>query len=219
MKLIALAIAAGLVLLSAQTVLAQESSRLSAEYLKQASPAIHWSQGLQPRKVDVFVHKEAWIDAPAEIVWANLIDAEQWPKWYSNSADVSLQGGYTKPARDVTFNWKTFGFPIASTVDVFEPNREIGWNVDSPVSRCATPGCRFPSGAEPASLPRKLRRTPVICLRIGQLGWLLTGCSPPPQNGVSKLAAQARRLEISSGLLKPTAEQPGGGAKRYRRDH
>lgn len=36
MKLIALTIAAGLILLSAQTVLAQESSRPSAEYLRQA---------------------------------------------------------------------------------------------------------------------------------------------------------------------------------------
>jgi hypothetical protein len=72
---------------------AQESGHLSADYLKQATPLIHWSQGLEPRNVDVFVHSEGWIDAPPEIVWTNLIDAAQWPSWYANSADVRIEGG------------------------------------------------------------------------------------------------------------------------------
>ena len=29
----------------------------------------------------------------------------------------------------MSFSWKTFGFPIESTVDTFTPNREIGWSV------------------------------------------------------------------------------------------
>jgi len=105
---------------------------LSADYLKQATPLIHWPQGLEPRNVDVFVHNEGWIDAPPEIVWANLIDATKWPSWYANSADVRIEGGQSKLAKGVSFDWKTFGFSIRSTVDVFEPDREIGWGVDSP---------------------------------------------------------------------------------------
>ncbi|MGD0966181.1 MAG: SRPBCC family protein [Candidatus Acidiferrales bacterium] len=88
--------------------------------------------GSQTRNVDVFVHNEGWIDAPPEIVWANLIDAGQWPSWYSNSADIRIEGGQSKPAKGISFSWKTFGFSIRSTVDVFEPNREIGWSGDSP---------------------------------------------------------------------------------------
>lgn len=122
----------GLALLMASAAYAQESDRLSAVYLKEASPLIHWPRGLEPRSVDVFVHNEGWIDAPPGIVWANLIDATQWPSWYSNSADVRIEGGETKLAKGVSFNWKTFGFPIRSTVDVFESGREIGWGVDSP---------------------------------------------------------------------------------------
>jgi len=132
MKKKALIMGAGVALLTASAAHAQESSRLSADYLKKATPLIHWPQGLEPRNVDVFVHNEGWIDAPPEIVWANLIDAMQWPSWYSNSADVSIEGDHPKLAKGVSFKWKTFGFPIRSTVDVFEPNREIGWNVDSP---------------------------------------------------------------------------------------
>jgi uncharacterized protein YndB with AHSA1/START domain len=135
LKTNALVLAASLVLLAASTAHGQESSRLSADYLRQATPLIHWPQGLGPHDVDFFVHNEAWIDAPPENVWANLIDATQWPSWYSNSADVHIDGDQQKLAKDVTFHWKTFGFPVASTVDVFEPNREIGWSVEIPAFR------------------------------------------------------------------------------------
>ena len=133
MKRNALILGAGSALLTASVAAhAQESGHLSADYLKQATPLIHWPQGLEPRNVDVFVHNEGWIDAPPEIVWTNLIDATQWPSWYANSADVRIEGGQSKLAKGVSFDWKTFGFSIRSTVDVFEPDREIGWGVDSP---------------------------------------------------------------------------------------
>jgi uncharacterized protein YndB with AHSA1/START domain len=135
MKTNALVLAAGLVLCAASAAAGQESSRLSAAYLGQATPLIHWPQSLEPRNVDVFVHNEGWINAPPEIVWANLIDATQWPSWYSNSADVQIDADQQKLAKGVTFHWKTFGFAIVSTVDVFEPNREIGWSVGSPTFR------------------------------------------------------------------------------------
>jgi uncharacterized protein YndB with AHSA1/START domain len=122
-------LAAGVALLCASAASAQESRRLSADFLQQATPLIHWPKGLEPHRVDVFVHNEGWIDAPPEVVWKNLVDASQWPTWYSNSADVQIDGGYKELAQGVSFRWKTFGFPIVSTVDTFTPNREIGWSV------------------------------------------------------------------------------------------
>ena len=76
MKLFA---AAGVALLCVSPASAQESGRLSAEYLKQATTLIHWPKGLEPRNVDVFLHNEGWIDAPPAVVWKNLVDASQWP--------------------------------------------------------------------------------------------------------------------------------------------
>jgi hypothetical protein len=46
MKRNALILGVGLALLTASTAHAQESSRLSADYLRQATPLIHWPQGL-----------------------------------------------------------------------------------------------------------------------------------------------------------------------------
>ena len=156
----ALVLGAALALLSASAAPAQESSRLSAEYLGLATLLIHWPQGLEPRSVDVFVHNVGWIGAPPEIVWANLIDASQWPNWCSNSADVRIDGDQRKLAKGVSFTWKTFNFPLPSTVDVFEPGREIGWSVDNPGSVFITPGCWSLSAAGPASSQRKRRRAP-----------------------------------------------------------
>jgi uncharacterized protein YndB with AHSA1/START domain len=112
--------------------MSRNGSTQNAGYMKQASPLIYWPADLEPHNVDVFVHNEGWIDAPPDIVWANLIDAAQWPSWYSNSADVGIEGGQSKLSLGVSFNWKTFGFPIRSTVVACEPGREIGWSVDNP---------------------------------------------------------------------------------------
>jgi uncharacterized protein YndB with AHSA1/START domain len=132
MKLTPLFLGAGLVLVSLTTALAQESNRLSARHLRKATSLIHWPSGLEPRNVDVFVHNEGWINAPADVVWANLIDATQWPSWYSNAVDVRIAGDHPKLAQGVSFKWTTFGFPIESAVDAFEPDREIGWTVNTP---------------------------------------------------------------------------------------
>jgi hypothetical protein len=105
----------------------------NADRLKHASPLIQWPPGLEPHNVDVFIHNEGWIDASPDIVWANLIDASQWPSWYSNSADMRIEGGQPQLGIGVSFNWKTFGLPIRSTVVAFDPGREIGWSVDNPV--------------------------------------------------------------------------------------
>jgi hypothetical protein len=83
----------------------------NADHLKQTSPLIHWPPSLEPRNVDVFVHNEGWIDAPPDIVWGNIIDASQWPSWYSNSADMRIECGQPQLGIGVSFSGKTFGLP------------------------------------------------------------------------------------------------------------
>jgi uncharacterized protein YndB with AHSA1/START domain len=138
----------------------RNGSTQNAGHMKQASPLIHWPAGLEPHNVDVFVHNEGWIDAPPDIVWANLIDAAQWPSWYSNSADMRIEGGQSKLAMGVSFNWKTFGFPIRSTVVACEPGREIGWSVDNPEFTVHHAWVLVPERGGHSSLPRKHKRVP-----------------------------------------------------------
>ena len=176
----ALVLGAALALLSTSAAPAQESSRLSAEYLRLATPLIHWPQGLEPHSVDVFVHNEGWIGAPPEIVWANLIDASQWPNWYSNSADMRIEGGQSRLAMGVSFNWKTFGFPIRSTVVACEPGREIGWSVDNPEFTVHHAWVLVPERGGHSSLPRKHKRVPA---RSGSTSSSRTRCTTAMSSG------------------------------------
>jgi hypothetical protein len=132
MKLATFVVGTCLALFSASAALAQQSSHLSAQFLKQATPLMHWPKGLAPRDVDVFVHNEVWIDAPVSAIWENLIDAKQWPTWYSNSSDMRLSGGAKKLGKGVRMLWSTFGFQIDSAVDTFSPYKEIGWSQYAP---------------------------------------------------------------------------------------
>ena len=89
--------------------MSRNGSTQNTGHVKQASPLIHWPAGLEPHNVDVFVHNEGWIDAPPDIVWANLIDAAQWPSSYSNSADMRIEGGQSKLAMGVEGSLRTYG--------------------------------------------------------------------------------------------------------------
>ena len=107
---------------------AQDDPARPSKDLSQASPLIHWPEGFTPPEADVFVHNEVEIHAPAAIIWANLVDALQWPTWYANSAEVKLlapQPG--KLEADSRFTWKTFNLPVESQVHDFVPDKLLGW--------------------------------------------------------------------------------------------
>jgi Polyketide cyclase / dehydrase and lipid transport len=96
--------------------------------LSHSSSEIHWPQGFDPKTADAFVHNDIFIKAPAKVIWDNLVKATEWPKWYSNSLAVQIEGGAkTELDTDVGFTWKTFGFPVKSTVHEFVPNQRVGW--------------------------------------------------------------------------------------------
>jgi hypothetical protein len=158
MKRNALILSAGLALLTASVAHAQESGRLSADYLKQATPLIHWPQGLEPRNVDVFVHNEGWIDAPPEhrlgkpdrrCAMAELVF--ELGRRSHRRRPIQARQGCQLQLEDVRF-------PIRSTVDVFEPGREIGWSVDNPEFKVHHAWVLVPSAAGRASSLRKHKR-------------------------------------------------------------
>jgi hypothetical protein len=95
--------------------------------LIERSVNIHWPDGFEPDNADVFAHNVIVIDAPAESIWAKLIDAAAWPGWYSNARDVVVNGPSGQLAEGVTFTWATIGLTVDSTVAEFVPCSRIGW--------------------------------------------------------------------------------------------
>jgi len=89
---------------------------------------IHWPTKFEPEQADLFAHNEIVIQAGCEIVFANLVDAEAWPSWYSNSKDVKvLNTPDHRLRKNARVSWETFGFHIESRVWEFESNRRLGW--------------------------------------------------------------------------------------------
>jgi uncharacterized protein YndB with AHSA1/START domain len=92
----------------------------------EAMPII-WPKGFETGRTAAHVSNEITIGAPAETVWACLVQAGSWPGWYPNSADVHIQGGGDTLGPGVTFTWRTFGVKVACTVAEWQPYSRIAW--------------------------------------------------------------------------------------------
>jgi hypothetical protein len=112
----------------ATTAQAGETTEPPIKQLNEASDLIHWPEGFSPKQTDAFVHNQIFINAPAKVIWSNLVNAKDWPSWYSNSADVQITNAdEDRLGPKSQFKWKTFGFPVSSRVNEFVPDIRLGW--------------------------------------------------------------------------------------------
>ncbi len=95
---------------------------------------IFWPSDYEPGFTDNFASNEIIVAGfSAADAWNYLVSAYVWPKYYSNSSDVSLPEGETKLKAGMQFFFKTFGFPVNAEVTEFseptetEPGR-ISWH-------------------------------------------------------------------------------------------
>jgi hypothetical protein len=118
----------GLLDLMATNVQAGDTTEPPIKQRIEASDLIHWPEGFSPKQSDAFVHNQTFISAPAKVIWSNLVNAKDWPSWYSNSADVQITNAdEDRLGPKSQFNWKTFGFPVRSRVNEFVPDIRLGW--------------------------------------------------------------------------------------------
>jgi hypothetical protein len=120
---------------------------------------IHWPQGFDPSKADLFSHNSLLIHASCEKIWSHIVDATTWPSWYPNSKNVQITGGASKLDSGTVFRWQTFGIDLESRVNEFVPYARIGWYGYAP-------------GAEGDA--RKLRQTDEGLMHRGHDLWLAT---------------------------------------------
>lgn len=73
------------------------------------------------------------IDAPAEIVWATLIDVGRWPEWTASVRSVELLDSALAPGARVRIRQPKFP-PLVWTVTDFEPGTSFAWQTRSPGS-------------------------------------------------------------------------------------
>ena len=96
---------------------------------------IHWPKVFEPEQADLFAHNEIDIQAGCGTTFSNLVDAEAWPSWYSNSKNVKVPNTPNHRLRkNAQILWETFGFHIESRVWEFEPSSRLGWFGDGKAS-------------------------------------------------------------------------------------
>lgn len=89
---------------------------------------IYWPPDYRPEQATFFVHNEIEINAPAQVVWDILVQAEAWPEWYVGARQVQvLEPGGMRLEADGVFAWKTMGLQFQSRIKEFVPPVRLSW--------------------------------------------------------------------------------------------
>lgn len=89
---------------------------------------INWPEQYKPEDATFYVKNEIAIEAPPEVVWQVIVEAESWPTWYEGALDVRVAGSDDGILRaDSVFSWKTMGFRFESVVHEHEPPGRLAW--------------------------------------------------------------------------------------------
>ena len=90
-----------------------------------------WPADLRPEGAPVYSWNEIETATDAERVWAHLIRAREWPRYYPNCADVVFENADGPDlALGTRFTWRTFGLRVRTTVEIFDPPRCLAWRGD-----------------------------------------------------------------------------------------
>lgn len=89
---------------------------------------VNWPEPNHPRNSAIYSLNEIEMDAPPEVVWRLLIDAENWPSYYPHAEDVKIVTGEPQLAPGAKYTWRTAGMQFVCVVREFVPTRRIGWN-------------------------------------------------------------------------------------------
>ncbi len=111
-------------------ILAGPSCVSISDAVKEAEAApgtINWPEDYDPDSASFFVHNWIDINAPPEVVWDILIQAETWPDWYEGASNVEVVGDSAMLEEGSVFTWKTMGLNFESTVTEFQPPTRLSW--------------------------------------------------------------------------------------------
>ncbi|UMQ42281.1 SRPBCC family protein [Chryseobacterium sp. Y16C] len=76
-------------------------------------------------KAPVKTYQEITINAPAQKVYHIMSDIDHWEDWHSDVKDPKLSGPFRKGS---SFDWKSGGLTIHSTLHTVLPEHRIGWS-------------------------------------------------------------------------------------------
>lgn len=89
---------------------------------------VRWPAGAEPEGAAIYASNELEMPVSPEALWPWLVRATLWPSFYSNARRVRLEGGGSDLAKGTRFRWVTFGVPVATVIEEFEPCERLAWS-------------------------------------------------------------------------------------------
>ena len=77
------------------------------------------------KEAPVKTYQEITIDAPPQKVYQIMSDIDHWSEWHGDVRDPKLNGPFQKGS---SFDWKSGGLTIHSTLHTGLPGHKIGWS-------------------------------------------------------------------------------------------
>ncbi|HOT97079.1 MAG TPA: SRPBCC family protein [bacterium] len=77
------------------------------------------------QKAPAYAVREAYVNAPIQLVWNILANLEKWPEWNDSVKAMDLQGNVV-PGTE--FRWTAGGMKIRSRIEQVDPPRRIVWS-------------------------------------------------------------------------------------------
>jgi uncharacterized protein YndB with AHSA1/START domain len=109
------------------------------------------------------------IDAPAEAVWAALVDVRRWPEWTESMQDVRWLGDDDMHVGARARIKQPGTPPLTWTVTELDPGHAFAWEASSPGAKTIGVHTVSPSGEHASTLTLGLTQSGVLARLVGAL--------------------------------------------------
>lgn len=86
-----------------------------------------WPPAYDPKTSAIYALNDIDVQAPPEVVWKLLVEAENWFHYFPAENQVKLLSGEPELALGTHWTRVTVGFPMSLVVTEYEPYRRLAW--------------------------------------------------------------------------------------------
>jgi uncharacterized protein YndB with AHSA1/START domain len=88
---------------------------------------VRWPQQYDPRRSAIYALNDIDMNAPPEVVWRLLVDAEKWSSDFPAEDQVKILTGAPELMLGTKYSRVTVGFPMSLVVTEYQPFRRLAW--------------------------------------------------------------------------------------------
>ena len=87
-----------------------------------------WPHQYDPKTSAIYALNDIDVNAPPQVVWKLLVDAENWSSYFPAEDQVKILTGEPELALGTKYSRVTVGFPMHLIVTEYVPGRRLAWS-------------------------------------------------------------------------------------------